>query len=130
MSQIADAVAAYKAMGLSCSQTVMSIVGLDARDEENEDLVTAMCGLSYGMFCQPTCGALTGAACALALHAPDKETLKGWCQELSAWFEGRYSSVVCRDLLGEGTMNPHFCLEVIRETTEKSMEILEQAGCL
>ena len=130
MSQIADAVAAYKAMGHSCSQVLMDVVGLDARGEESEDLVNAMCGLSYGMFCQHTCGALTGAACALALHAPDKETLGVWCRALSEWFEARFSSASCREILGEGQKDPARCLGIIRETAEKSMAILEEAGCL
>lgn len=130
MNNLSDAVAAYKAMGLSCSQTLMSIVGLDARGEENEDLVAAMCGLSYGMFCQHTCGALTGAACALALYDAPKEVLGTWCKELSNWFEVRFGSARCGDLLGEGEKNPALCLGIIRETAEKSLAILEEAGCL
>ena len=130
MSNLADTVAAYKAMGLSCSQTLMSIVGLDARGEENEDLVTAMCGLSYGMFCQHTCGALTGAACALALHDVPKETLGAWCRELSDWFEGRFGLVRCAVILGEGVKDPALCMGIIRETAEQSLELLERAGRL
>ncbi len=130
MSQLAETIAEYHAKGLSCSQMLMTFVGLEARGEESEDLVTAMGGLSYGMYCQHTCGALSGAVCGLALHSESKEQLKTWCNQLSQWFEGRFGSVCCQDLVGRGQMNPELCAGVIEETTLKCLEMLEEAGCL
>ena len=68
MDDCSDRILTCKLAGLSCSQTVMKLVGLEPRGEEGEALIAAMGGLSYGMLCQHTCGCLTGAACALALY--------------------------------------------------------------
>ena len=130
MDDCSDRILTCKLAGLSCSQTVMKLVGLEPRGEKGEALIAAMGGLSYGMLCQHTCGCLTGAACALALYAPSKETLAGWCRELDEWFTGRFGAASCRELVGEGAKNPALCLEFIRETVVYCLELRDDADLL
>lgn len=56
------------AAGYACSQIIIHL-GLDARGEENPDLVRSMAGLAYG--CgggQATCGAIVGDTFAKAME--------------------------------------------------------------
>ena len=130
MYNLEERVNAYRAKGLSCSQVLMSVVGLDPQGREDGDLVKAMDGLTCGMYCRHTCGALAGAACAMALYGAPREDLSAWCRELSAWFEERFGAVTCERLLGGEARNPALCADIIRETAEEALEILEEAGVL
>lgn len=130
MEYIAELAAKHRSAGLSCSQSLMATVGLEAQGLENQALIDAMCGLSGGMFAQYTCGALTGAACAMALYGAPKEELGTWCIELSQWFEARYGNHTCEGLVGLGQRNPQLCNTIIQETAVKSAQILNKAGKL
>ena len=130
MNNIAEMAMKHRNTGLSCSQALMATVGLEARGVENPILIEAMCGLSGGMFAQYTCGALTGAACSMALYGAPKGELGRWCIELSAWFEERYGVANCLDLVGPEKNNPALCNTIIQETCVKAVEILKSAGRL
>lgn len=130
MNNIAECAMKHRNTGMSCSQTLMATVGLEAQGIENQALVDAMCGLSMGMFAQYTCGALTGGACAMAMYGAPKAELGTWCVELSQWFEERYGTPTCEGLLGRGGRDLQLCNTIIQETSVKAVEILKRAGKL
>ena len=66
----------------------------------------------------------------MALYGAPREDLSAWCRELSAWFEERFGAVTCERLLGGEARNPALCADIIRETAEEALEILEEAGVL
>lgn len=84
--------------GYCCSQLLILLM-LQARDQQNPDLVRAMQGLCHGIGqSDGPCGLLTGGACALALAAgkgADDETahpmLTPLLNEYAAWFYERVS---------------------------------------
>lgn len=125
---ISDRVLELSARGLCCSQILMQIVGLDARDSENAELITAMGALGYGVKRQLACGALTGAACALALHAADKQQADEICGRLVDWFSDTYGSADCAGILGKGSPATMECSEIMENTAAKCMEILDDTG--
>lgn len=130
MNNIAEIATKHRSAGLSCSQTLMATIGLEAQGKENQALIDAMCGLSGGMFAQYTCGALTGAACGMAMYGAPKPELGSWCVELSQWFEERYGSPTCLGLIGPEKNNPALCQTIVQETAVKAAEILKRAGKL
>lgn len=125
---ISERVLELSARGLCCSQVLMQIVGLDARDRENAELIEAMGALGYGIGRQLTCGALTGAACALALHAADREQTAKLCGRIVDWFGEEYGSTDCAGILGKGNPATMKCRGIIEDTAAKCMELLDDAG--
>ena len=86
----------------------------------------AMGALGYGLYSQLTCGALTGAACALALYGDSRDACKEELQELNQWFAERFGSCSCCDILGKGNPPTPHCQEIVLETVEKCFELLEE----
>lgn len=132
------------AKGYCCSQIIMALA-LEARGEENPDLIRAMSGLCQGMGdCQAACGVLSGAVCALALFAgkgEDAETedprLALMRSELSQWFHetvaAQYGGVNCCDILGTrecGNPDMGRCSDILAQTHEKLVEILTENDLL
>jgi hypothetical protein len=129
------------AAGYACSQIIIHL-GLDARGEENPDLVRSMAGLAYG--CgggQATCGALTGGCCLLALYAgkgSDAETesdrLPLMLNALTDWFAAQvgdqYGGTICATITGEDgpAAARHRCGAIVGDTFAKAMEILTTHG--
>jgi hypothetical protein len=125
------------AKGYACSQ-IMIRMALDAKGEENPDLVRAMGGLAYG--CGSgcgTCGVLTGGSCLIALFAAkgsDEETasehLMLMLNELTDWFSeiygSQYGGITCEAIVGdEGPQSARDrCGKMVAETYNKAMEIL------
>ena len=129
------------AKGYACSQIIIQL-GLEARGEENPDLVRAMAGLAYG--CgggRASCGALTGGCCLLALYAgkgsdaeTESERLPLMLSELSEWFQsrvgGQFGGIICEVITGEAgpAAARQRCGEIVGETMAKTMEILVAHG--
>lgn len=126
--------------GYTCSQIVMIMV-LEIRGETHPELVRAMSGLSYGCGnSRGNCGALTGGASVLGLYAgkgADNETgsekLLTMTQELSDWFQERvapHGGIACQAIVGEASpeASRQTCGELVAETFEKVMEILQSNG--
>ncbi len=127
--------------GYGCSQILIRLI-LEARGEDNRDLVRAMAGLAYG--CgggRATCGTLTGACCALALYAGkgrDDEAaddrLMLMLQELSDWFWNHVGSphggMDCEAIVGEAgpTAARQRCGVIVADTFAKVLEILAANG--
>jgi hypothetical protein len=129
MSTIEGRIYDLKIHGYCCSQLVVIIAGLEPLDEENEDLVRSLRGLCFGMYAQKTCGALTGGACALSLHL-EGQNLAEACHELAEWFEVRFGSVSCEDLVGLGRKSALVCMDAVKETCEKCLGMLIERDCL
>lgn len=127
--------------GYACAQ-ILLIMGLEARGEENPDLVRAMSGLAYG--CgdgRGTCGALTGGCCLLGVYAgkgTDSETQSDrfalMLAGLTEWFAetaGAADGAVSCDVIagGEGpAASLQRCGELVSQTYAKIMEILVENG--
>ena len=117
--------------GYCCAQ-VMVILGLEALDQENPQLIEASSALCLGVRGGLTCGALTGAALMLSLF--DKNLAnKEMIPQLVTWFNEVYGecygSANCNDIL-ENNMNnkPERCPKVIENTYLKAKEILFEHG--
>lgn len=125
--------------GYYCSQIILSL-GLEAQGKQDPDLIRAMAGLARGAGSDAgTCGALTGAACLLALHSgkgqdSEEELDEFWpmLAELWGWFEtevGRlHGGVECGQILGEGASPRMRCGPIISDTYAKAMQILLDYG--
>ncbi|HTX73415.1 MAG TPA: C-GCAxxG-C-C family protein [Rectinemataceae bacterium] len=83
----------------SCCAVALVELALELKGEKNELLVKAASALCGGIRNGMVCGALTGAACALEILAPE-DTERIIVSELAAWFEKRsredYGGPECR----------------------------------
>jgi C_GCAxxG_C_C family probable redox protein len=128
----------------NCSQIMMA-VALEEAGRNNTDLVRSMSGLADGCgFFNETCGAMTGGAAIIAIHAArgdDSETesehLLPMLQELGDWFQekigGKYQGTRCKDVAGDlvGTLEAkQICGGVVFDTYNKVNEILKSYGFL
>jgi hypothetical protein len=115
--------------GYCCSQLVAIIAGLEPLDEENDGLLRSLRGLCIGMYHKKACGALTGGACALSLHLQG-DSLAESCRELTEWFESRFGSIDCKDMIGVANAPTMVCMDIVKETCEKCLEMLMELDCL
>lgn len=126
--------------GFYCSQ-ILLIIGLEAQDKENPDLIRAMSGLNGGVgFEGKTCGALTGGACLIGLYtgkgtAEEMEDSRenDMIRELVMWFEQTacqgYAGIDCDDILENDPANRLArCPQLVSETLSKVEEILAANG--
>jgi len=125
--------------GYCCSQIIL-LLGLEAQGRSNSGLIRAAAGLCHGIGGGHSCGALTGAACLLALYAgkgtaaeTEDERLPVMLESLSEWFAGAtadYGGVGCADILGDqaGQPNQHICGQLIAATVDQSLTILLDNG--
>lgn len=121
--------------GFSCSQILM-ILALEAQGKQNPDLVRSVAGLAFGGGAAAgPCGALTGAACVLALYAgkgavgeTERESLQQMLREVREWFElrigGKYGGVTCGEIVGDVADKQRRCGAIVREVHAKICEIL------
>ena len=98
-------------------------------DEENDGLLRSLRGLCIGMYNKKACGALTGGACALSLHL-EGASLVETCRDLAEWFEQRFGGIDCKDLIGAASAPAMVCVDIVRETCEKCLEMLMEKDCL
>ena len=126
MEDIEERILNLSNKGLCCSQILLQIIGLDMRGSEDTELIKAAGALCYGINNQFTCGALSGGACALSLHANDKRQTAEYCGALADWFARTYGSVNCSDILGVGNPPSIKCKEIIEDTIKKCLEIIEE----
>lgn len=121
-----------------CSQVMMR-VGMDALELEEPNLVKAMTGLAGGLGgCGKNCGALTGGVCMLSLFAgrgaPEEEAdpeLETMVSEYLAWFEERFGSADCGDIIqGDKANIPLTCPDLIQACAQKALKLLEDYGFL
>lgn len=127
--------------GYCCSQIIL-LLGLEAQGAEDPALIRAGSGLCYGIGgTGHTCGALTGAACLLGLHAgkgrdseEEGERLPLMLETLENWFSehvaGTYGGTACPDILGELSTrpDPDLCGRLVADTLDQCLSILMDNG--
>ncbi len=117
--------------GYCCSQ-IMVQIGLEAKGDENPELLDAVAGLCGGLYSGLCCGILTGAACLLSLY-DKKNAASSMIPSLVKWFEltgtKPYGGINCDDILQKNPMNrPERCPNIMVETLEKCRELLAEFG--
>ncbi|WP_029897735.1 DVU_1555 family C-GCAxxG-C-C protein [Desulfohalovibrio reitneri] len=127
--------------GYCCSQIIL-LLGLQSQGAENPPLIRAAAGLCHGVGgTGHTCGALTGGACLLGMHAGKgrdheeaDERLPLMLETLGQWFNDyaaeRFTGVSCADILGEETTrpNPDICGRLVADTLDQCLDILLDNG--
>jgi len=123
--------------GFQCSQILVQIA-LDARGEQNPQLIRSMSGLLGGMGCGKTCGALTGGCCVLGLFAGKDSAehnadgrMQGMLDNFVEWFEAeytaRYGSINCAEIVQDDMRNKMArCPAIVMESLQKLKEILTE----
>lgn len=127
--------------GYCCSQ-IMLLLGLEAMNRSNPDIVRAAQGLCHGLGdCAGPCGVLTGGACLLALHAGKglddedaDERLPLLLSELTDWFRetatADFGGISCAEIIGNecGKPNPQRCGGLLVQTYARIQELLVENG--
>jgi len=128
----------------NCSQILM-VLSLEDAGKHHPDLVRSVSGLADGCgFFNETCGAMSGAASIIALHAAkgtddeaDSEHLLPMLQQLGDWFQeeigNNYHGTRCKDIAGDLVGTPEvkqICGGVVFQTYNKVTEILSSYGYL
>jgi hypothetical protein len=131
MNDAAKKIRMLAGQGYCCSQ-IMVKTGLDAKQEDNPQLLDAVAGLCNGIHFGLCCGVLTGAACLLSLYDKKNATMF-MIPQLADWFERTYTQsfkgINCEDILDQNPMNKLIrCPKIMEETFEKCRELLEEYG--
>jgi hypothetical protein len=125
--------------GYYCSQIILAL-GLEAQGKHDPDLIRAAAGLALGAGDEAgTCGALTGAACLIALYGgkgQDSETEADefWLMqaELWEWFRTAvgavHGGVGCGQILGDGAPRKERCGPIVADAYAKAIEIVRMHG--
>jgi hypothetical protein len=132
VSDCARRIRSLAADGFCCSQILLQM-GLDARQEENQELLDAVAGLCGGLHSGKVCGILTGAACLLSLFDKQKAA-SNMIPRLVDWFETAYSEfcggIECDKIINGNPMNKlERCPRMMEETFEKCRELLAEIAC-
>ncbi len=127
MSDDIKRVRALVESGLCCTQVLVAM-GLEARGEENAQMVDAVATLCGGMRIGKLCGALSGGACMLGLF--NKELARDkMVPELSEWFQEAYGNVDCLEILkGDMQNRVQVCPGLIENVYLQAKEILFENG--
>jgi len=119
------------AEGYCCSQ-IMIQIGLDARGDENPELVQAIAGLCGGMHSGLCCGTLTGAACLLSMFDPENAR-SDMIPRLVEWFKATYGPLYggadCGCIVGgDPALRMERCPGIMEATIEKCRSLLAEHG--
>ena len=131
MSETAKQIRRLAAQGYCCSQ-IMVQMGLDAKQEENSELLDAMAGLCGGLHSGRVCGVLTGSVCLLSIYDKQKAA-SDMIPKLVDWFETTYTEscggIHCEQIINDNPMNKlERCPKIMEETFEKCRELLAGFG--
>jgi hypothetical protein len=131
MNNTAKEIRRLASQGYCCSQ-IMVQMGLDAKQEENPELLDAVAGLCNGLHFGLVCGILTGAACLLSLY-DKKNAASDMIPRLVDWFETVYTQscggISCDEIIQDNRMNKvERCPKMMEETFEKCRELLADFG--
>lgn len=115
-----------------CCAVALVQVGLEARGEQNEQLLQAMGGLCGGVQGGLLCGALSGAACMMNVLAP-KDANAEMVPELAEWFTATvgadYGGTDCQNIAGGDPRNKAMrCPALIEATYLKAKAIMTANG--
>ena len=137
MNDDAFRIADLAMQGFQCSQILVQLA-LEAQGKQNPELVSAMAGLTGGMGCGKTCGALTGGCCVLGLYAGKHsaehnadDRLQTMLSQFVDWFDAehtaRYGGSNCADIVEDDMRNQMTrCPAIVIESLEKLKEILAE----
>lgn len=130
MSDTSKEIHRLAAQGYCCAQILLQM-GLDARQDENPELVDAVAGLCGGLYSGLICGTLTGAACLLSLY--DRDAAKSMIPRLVEWFQTTYGAscggINCDEIIAGNPDNRlERCPGIMEETYEKCRELLAELG--
>jgi len=131
MNNTAKEIRRLSAEGYCCSQ-IMVKMGLDAKEEENPELLDAVAGLCGGLYSGLCCGILTGAACLLSLY-DKKNAALNMIPKLVGWFQATYTpsygGISCKEIIQDNPANRfERCPKMMEETLEKCRELLAEFG--
>jgi hypothetical protein len=131
MNKVAKEIRMLSAEGYCCSQ-IMVKMGLDARGDENPELLDAVAGLCGGLYSGLCCGVLTGAACLLSLYDRSNAKLI-MIPKLVQWFDHTYTpcygGINCNVIIDNDPINRlERCPKMMEETFEKCRELLAECG--
>ncbi len=129
MSRRAEAVAAKAAGRYNCAQAVActycDYAGIDEKTMEN---LAAAFGAGMGTG-QGTCGAIVGAGIVLGGFHKDRADAMLAMKTLVRTFEACHSTVVCRELKGNGTARPLCaCNDCVGDAAEILETLLAESG--
>ena len=137
-----DRVMELSRYGYFCGQILAKLM-LETVGEENPGLVKAMGGLNGGVgFSQGCCGCMTGGACVISYFTGKGQDIGYYDQqhkpamaEFTQWFEEEmldaFGGIECRDITkGNPAKRVQYCPQIIADTFQKCMEILENRGFL
>lgn len=141
MDEIMIRIMRLSSQGFYCSQILLALT-LEIRGGANPELLRAMAGLAYGCGAgRATCGALTGAACVLALYAgkggldeEESPALMPMLEELTEWFAaeagGEGGALTCEAIMGgDAPRAPQRkCGNLVAAVFAKVMELLAGNG--
>jgi C_GCAxxG_C_C family probable redox protein len=108
--------------GIDCSQIVMASAAKDIGIDEITAKKVSSC-FGAGMMCGETCGAVTGALMAVGLKyghyiendKDQKDIMISKSSEFKEKFLEKYSSFMCKDLLGYNVSIPEEMEEIIKK---------------
>ena len=128
--------------GYLCSQ-ILAILVLESTGGDNPELVRAMGGLNTGVgYSGGCCGCMTAGCCMISYFTAKPDPLsynspyhREALTEFSKWFtemaEENFDSVNCDDITeGNAAKRLEFCPQLIAQSYEKCMEILDEKGLL
>jgi hypothetical protein len=126
-----------KGKGYCCAQ-ILLILALEAQGKTDADLVRSFAGLCFGVnWSGEVCGALSGGTCLISLYAGKGSDIEApddkhqtMMNELIEWFRAtadEYGGTRCSEILGRFP-DRSICGQIVIETYEKCMEILEAHG--
>lgn len=126
-----------------CCSQILLILALENQGKSDPDLVRSMAGLGHGIgYSGELCGALSGAACMLALYgakgADDEDEdprFQAMLSDLVEWFRQTvgqaYGGICCTNILGDDpNIQPDVsrCGRIVADTYARAMEILLEQG--
>lgn len=128
--------------GYQCSQ-ILAILVLETIGEESPELIRAMGGLSVGVgYSGGCCGCMTAGCCMLSYFTakPDplrydsphhRETQVAFTKWFTEMIEEDFYSANCDDIVqGNAARKIQFCPQLIAQSYEKCIELLDERGLL
>lgn len=116
----------------TCCSVALVQMGLELRDERNDQLLQAVSGLCGGIQGGRICGALTGAACMMNVLAPGRAN-EAMVPELTEWFTETmghaHGGPDCDDIVhGDPLLKRSRCPGLVEEVYLQAKDIMVANG--
>jgi hypothetical protein len=131
MNSTAEEIFRLSKQGYCCSQ-IMIQMGLDAKGDENPELLDAVAGLCGGLHSGLCCGVLTGAVCLLSMY-DKRNAASTMIPKLVKWYTETYTlsygGISCDCIINNNLANKfERCPKMMEETYGKCRELLAEFG--